>query len=105
MKPTNVLESWQFEEHFDGTEQSALTGRPDRVSNHEARCENWHVQAYQTRLDLEEWAARGLCWMHSSSAEVEPSVCYGWNERGDITADDMFTYGLFVEEMLHWQTA
>ncbi len=91
MKPTNVLESWQFEEHFDGKGTIRVDGEQIVFQTTKQGSENWHVQAYQTRLDLEEGARYELSFNASSAEGRTVYVTAGINE------DDWHNIGLFEE--------
>lgn len=90
-KPTNLLESWQFEEHFDGKGTIAVNGDRILFTTTTKGNENWHVQAYQTRLDFAEGGTYELTFNASSAEGRTIIVTAGINE------DDWHNIGLFEE--------
>lgn len=56
LKPTNKTESWRFESTSDGKGSMKVDGDAITFTATETSNENWHVQAYQPGLKLEEGA-------------------------------------------------
>jgi hypothetical protein len=54
LKPTNELESWVFELNERGNGEMNLDGDAIVFETTETTGTDWHVQAYQTELDLED---------------------------------------------------
>jgi hypothetical protein len=56
LKPVNDIASWHFEQHENGKGTIAVEGDSIVFETTVAGSEAWHVQAFQTGLDLEEGA-------------------------------------------------
>jgi hypothetical protein len=54
LKPTNKAESWRFEQHEEG--KGKLEAQGDAMAFHVTNVDgtDWHVQAFQTKLDLKD---------------------------------------------------
>ena len=67
LKPTNKLSSWRFQELENGKGSMKVDGDAIEFTTTETGTENWHVQAYQTRLNLEEGASYQVSFEMSAS--------------------------------------
>jgi lysophospholipase L1-like esterase len=94
LKPTNSLDSWNFEEHVDGKGTIKVDGENIVFETTKLGSENWHVQAYQLELDLKEGATYELSFKASSPQSRRMSVTAGIGE------EDWHSIGLFEEIFL-----
>jgi hypothetical protein len=54
LKPANKVESWRFEQHEDGKGKISVDGDAILFDVTNADGTDWHVQAFQTPLDLKD---------------------------------------------------
>ncbi len=54
LKPINVAESWRFEQHESGKGRMTIEGDAVTFTSTEIDGTDWHVQVYQTGLDLKD---------------------------------------------------
>lgn len=97
LKPTNSVESWNFEQHFDGKGEIRADGDSIVFSTTTKGSENWHVQVYQVNLDLEEGATYELTFTASSPEGRTVLV------SASIFEEDWHGIGLFEEAYISKQ--
>lgn len=88
LKPTNLLESWNFEQRDGGkgTVEATETGIKFTVT--EVDDTNWHVQAFQWNLDLKEGKSYTLKFKAMSPESR------GYSAVGTINEEDWHEIGL-----------
>jgi hypothetical protein len=91
LKPTNKVSSWSFELNGDGKGNTTETDEAITFTTMEAGAENWHVQAYQVALHLEEGATYTVAFEIQSPDEVNVFL------QGIINEDDWHEIGLHEE--------
>ena len=92
LKPTNDVDSWRFEQHQDG--KGCITAAGDSVifETLSTSSKDWHVQAFQKGLDLEEGAEYTVSFEIKAETEgVEVALL------GAINEDDWHCIGLSQE--------
>jgi Carbohydrate binding domain len=88
LKPVNKTESWRFEQHEEGKGKIAVDGDAIVFEVTNVDGTEWHVQAFQTPLDLKEGKEYTVTFKAKSSEEREVGVQAG------IDGDDYHMIGL-----------
>ena len=89
LKPVNDVDSWQFEQHQNGEGTISAEGDSIVFETTAKGSENWHVQAYQVGLDLEEGAEYMLSFEIKGDNEDAVVVL-----NGSINEEDWHGIGL-----------
>ena len=90
-KPTNKASSWTFETHANGKGTMKEDGDAITFSTTQTGEENWHVQALQTKLDLEDMAK------YTVSFEIKSPDSVQVNLVAQIGKPDWHQIGLYEE--------
>jgi len=91
LKPTNKVESWQFEEHEGGKGSIKADGDTIVFNASTITGTDWHVQVYQVDLDLKDGQAYVLKF------EAKSPERRGMNVVGAINVEDWHEIGLHEE--------
>jgi len=91
LKPTNKTESWRFEQTGDGKGSIKVDGDAITFTTTETSGENWHVQAYQAGLNLEEGAE------YTVTFEIKSPESNGVTLVAQINEEDWHEIGLHEE--------
>jgi hypothetical protein len=91
LKPTTDVKSWVFEEAEDGKGEIYVEGDAMVFRTTKAGAENWHVQAYQAPLALENNARYEITFEAQSSDDIVVAI------SGLVNEEDWHGIGLFEE--------
>jgi hypothetical protein len=105
LKPVNKTESWRFEQHEEGKGKMSVDGDAIVFEVTEVDGTEWHVQAFQTPLDIKDGKEYTLTFKAKSSEDREVGVqagidgddyhMIGLDEKADLTKewkDHKFTF-------------
>jgi hypothetical protein len=81
LKPVNKTESWRLEQHEGGKGKMAVEGDAILFEVTEVDGPEWHVQAFQTPLDLKEGKEYTITFKAKSSEDREIGVQAGIDEE------------------------
>lgn len=69
LKPTNKTESWRLEQHDEGKGEMSVDGDAILFNVTKAGGEEWHVQTFQTKLDLKDGKEYTLTFKAKAAAD------------------------------------
>jgi len=81
LKPANKTESWRFEQHEDGKGKMSVDGDAIVFEVTAVDGTDWHVQAFQTPLDLKDGKEYTITFKAKSSEAREVRVQAGIDEE------------------------
>ena len=81
LKPVNKAESWRLEQHEEGKGKMAVDGEAIVFEVTNVDGTEWHVQAFQTPLDLKEGKEYTITFKAKSDATREVGVQAGIDEE------------------------
>lgn len=81
LKPTNQRDSWVFELAGDGQGEMKVEGDAVVFSTTKLSSDNWHVQAYQADLDLQEGATYVLTFQAKSPSRSSIGISAMLNQE------------------------
>ena len=81
LKPANKVESWRFEQHEDGKGKISVDGDAILFDVTNADGTDWHVQAFQTPLDLKNGKEYTITFKAKADEAREVDVEAGIDEE------------------------
>ena len=109
LKPTNDVNSWRFEQAGDGKGTMKAEGDTIVFQTSQTSDKMWHVQAYQSGLDLEEGAGYTVSFEIKADNDDSVVILQGmisqsdWHEIG-LHEDVVLSQQFEKQEFMFWAT-